>query len=290
MAVIPATQDKACLRVLNEVYEAAARPRDRDVRHYLGMSEIGGECDRALWYSFRSFPTVPLEGRVIMLFRFGDLIESELVHFLNKAGYAVTDQQLSFNAIGGHFGGHCDGIIHGITQEPHILECKSANRRSFDAFRQGGVRATQPKYYCQCQCYMGYSGLDRALMAIQCKEDSAIYFERIYFNRSEFQTLNDRATLIIYANEPFARPFKMESRECEWCKHRTYCWYPEENTVSSQVCGTCRYFAFKGLKKVCRHPEHVVEIMQWGVGCPQWVEFDSKERRVDPVELEQITL
>lgn len=290
MAQINTRTDKTAIRLINDLYEAAANTRKKGNRRYLGMSEIGDACDRSLWYSFRGFPQVPLDGRVIMLFRLGDLIETEIIHWLNAAGYRVDGQQLSFLTHGNHFAGHCDGVVHGVTESPHILECKSANRKGFDAIKQAGVRVAQPKYYCQCQCYMGYSGIDRALLAVQCKEDSALHFERIYFSRSEFEALDLRALNIITTNEPEARPFNMDSLNCQWCRFRTYCWFPEETIVADQVCGTCRYIAFKGLKKVCRHPEHVVEIIQWGIGCPDWVEYDSKEPGPKAVALEEIKL
>jgi hypothetical protein len=276
MPPIPQTKDKTALRVLNDVYEAASN-RPKSKRLYLGMSEIGEPCDRALWYSFRGFPSIPIDGRVIMLFRFGDLVEQEVVYHLKKAGYDVTDQQLSFKAHDGNFRGHCDGIVHGITDMPHILEVKSCNKKAFDSFRNAGVQVTQPKYYCQCQCYMGFSGLERALVAVQCKDDSSLYFERIYFSRTDFEMLSKRAFNIITANDIPPQTFGQDSLNCQWCRHRTICYYPEETIVDHQVCGTCKYFAFKGLGKWCRHPGHVVEIVQWGIGCPDWVELDSKD-------------
>ena len=275
--------------MMNECYEAAARSR-KGGRHYLGMSEIGEKCERALWYSFRGFPEDPLEGRIIMLFRFGDRVEEELIHHLRLAGYEVEGQQDGFSDYAGLFLGHCDGIIHGVTSSKHILECKSCNKRMFGAFKTAGVLKTQPKYYDQCQAYMGYSGLDRALVTIQCKDDSAIYFERIYFSPTAFQAIVEKAYRIITANEPINQPFKMTSRQCEWCRYRTYCWYQEETIVDKHVCGTCRYISFKGLKKVCRHPSHPIQILQWGIGCPDWVEMTSKEAGPDPVSVDQITI
>jgi hypothetical protein len=271
MAAINAATDKTAIRLTSDVYEAAARTIDENRRHYLGMSEIGDKCDRALWYSFRGFPQVPIDGRVIMLFRFGDHVETDLVHWLSAAGYAVTDRQLSFSDHAGLFCGHCDGIVHGVTDMPHIFEAKSCNKKAFEAFKQAGVKATQPKYYCQCQCYMGYAGLERALMAIQCKDDSAVYFERIYFNRTDFQSLKARARLIITANQAPEKCSDQDSITCQWCRHRSFCWYPEETIVTARVCGTCQNLKFQDLTRMCTH--HGFQILQWGIGCPQWMEM-----------------
>lgn len=293
MAAIQTHSDRAALRVVNDLYNAAAESRadKRNVRHYLGMSEIGGPCDRALWYSFRGYPQRPIDGRVMMLFRFGDRVEEELIFWLNRAGYHVDGQQDGFSDHAGLFRGHCDGVVHNITSSPHILECKSCNKRSFESFKLAGVVATQPKYYAQATCYMGYSGLDRALVAIQCKDDSALYFERLYFNQSDFDALRQRALSIITANTPPDKPFDEGSNTCGWCNYRPACWWQEESVMDNKVCGTCHFFAFKGLTKVCRHPQHVVEIMQWGIGCPEWLDATSKDPvLIQPVELESVKL
>jgi hypothetical protein len=270
-----------------EVYNAAAEAHDKTRASYLGMSEIGGECDRALWYSFRGFPAAPFDGRVVMLFRFGDHIEQDIIHWLRQAGYRIDGQQDSFEDHDGLFRGHCDGIVYGVTDQPHILEVKSCNKRSFESFVRHGVQKTQPKYYAQCQCYMGYAGLERALVAVQCKDDSALYFERIYFVRSDFEALRQRAYTIITAN---IAPAQMDSGStaCQWCRYRGCCWSPEETLVDKQTCGTCRYFGFQGLVRLCRHPDHVVVIRQWGVGCPQWVLTTAKDPHPDPVPMNLI--
>ena len=285
MATIQANTDRAALRVKEELYNAAAESRTSG-RYYLGMSEIGGPCDRALWFSFRGFPSAQIDGRVIMLFRFGDRIEEEIIYWLHQAGYQVDGQQASFSDHAGLFRGHCDGVVHGITDMPHILECKSCNKRSFDAFQRTGVRATQPKYYAQAQCYMGYAGHSRALVAIQCKDDSALYLERLYFNETGFLAMCGRAYIIITANTVPLRSFEYDSTFCQWCSYRSACWHPEETIMTRQICGNCRYLHFKGLIKMCRHPDHVVEIVQWGINCPDWVEITSK----DPNTVEPVTL
>lgn len=292
MAAIPSMMDKTATRVVNDLYEAAERSRKND-RHYLGMSEIGTPCDRALWYGFRGFTPNPIEGRVIMLFRFGDHVEEDLIHWFEAAGYKVDQRQRVFQAHGGHFRGHWDGRIHSITQQPHVLECKSANKKKFGMFKAAGVRKVQPLYYCQCQCYMGYAGLERALVAIQCKDNSEIHLERIYFNRSDFKYLNQRAYRIITDNMLPERSFKKDTFDCQWCSFRLQCWYPQEVIVSNQVCGTCYYFGFKGLEKYCRHPDHPFAIQQWGVGCQGWYDVlnkDPRKKRPERLPIDELTI
>lgn len=280
MAKLPETAKN---RIANDLYEAAARAEDKS-RHYLGMSQIGHDCSRKLWYDFRGFTQIPLEGRIKMLFRFGDHIEDELIHHLKLAGYRVEGSQEAFSAHNGFFKGHCDGTIYGITFRPHILECKSANTKKFAKFKKYGVRQVYPVYYCQCQCYMGYSGIDRALVVVQCKDTSEIYTERIHFNEADFNALHQRAYDIITANEP---PSMIpDGFTCNYCDQRINCKFPEEAIVTEQYCGTCYYMGFKGLKSTCRHPDHPYPILTWGIKCDDWVNYCTKE----PISIKRLSL
>lgn len=273
--------------IANAMYEAAARDYGGKKRRYLGMSSIGGECDRALWLGFRGYPENPVDGRMSMLFRFGDRIEEEVIRFLGLAGYRVEGQQDEFMDFDGMFRGHCDGIVHGVTKNTHILEVKSASDSRFKAFKQRGVLTTSAVYYAQVQCYMGYSGLERALFVIQNKNTSEIYTERVHFSVKDFENLKNRAKSIIYS-EQMPPAFDPGATQCRWCSKSMVC-RNMEDVVSEAVCGTCHYFGFgKNLKKWCRHPKHVVEIKQWGVGCPDWSDMfekfiadDTRPERVD---------
>jgi len=278
-------------KVAAEMYEAATRERERQKRKYLGMSGIGKPCARELWFDFRGFPQVPIEGRILMLFRLGDRIEDEVVHFLKQAGYEVEGQQEAFYDHGGMFRGHSDGTIGGVTQKKHILEVKSANDNKFKAIKKAGVRKVYPVYYSQVQCYMGYAGLDRALWVVQNKNTSEIYTERAYFIRSDFDALRNRAYQIITSNDPPERQFNEESQTCQWCNQRLTCWHMETTPLADQTCGNCWYFSFKGLTKICRHPDHPVELFQWGIKCPEWTSmFEARNGEPDRVGMEDVLI
>ena len=257
--------------VANNLYEAAARSRnDQPRRNYLGMSAIGDPCERKLWFGFRGFTPLPLDGRVIMLFRFGDRVEEEVIHWLRAAGYHVEGQQEGFSDHGGWFSGHCDGIIHGITNQPHILEIKSCNAKKFNAFKKYGVQKTYQIYWDQSQCYMGYAGLERALFVIQNKDNSEIYTERVYFDQEAFTLLRKKAFSVITSNDPIKPEFAKDSQTCSWCDHRITCWNPEESIQTLQDCMTCQDMRWDGLKRFCHNPEHAFELVQRNGACPDW--------------------
>ena len=271
-------------KIANEMYEAAAR-QEKKSRNYLGMSEIGKACGRAIWYNFRGFTPKEKEGRLLMLFRFGDRIEEEVIYHLTLAGYKVEGQQDYFEDMNGFFRGHCDGVIHGVTSRPHILEVKSANDKKFKMFQKKGVKAVYPVYYLQCQCYMGYAGLDRALVIVQNKNNSELYTERIYFHKADFSAIKERAKMIISANEPPAKLMNNKF-ECDWCDHRINCQYPEQRILKEKTCGTCYYLQFKGTRPYCCNPDHTFEIQRWGECCPDWILFDTKE----PIDKKRIKI
>jgi hypothetical protein len=261
--------------IANAMYEAAARSRSTEARrNYLGMSSIGEPCERKLWYSFRGFTGLPFEGRTIMIFRFGDRVEEEVIHHLRLAGYQVEGQQDAYTDHDGWFSGHCDGIIHGITSRPHILEIKSCNDKKFKAFKDYGVHKTSETYWAQVQCYMGYAQLERALFVIQNKNDSSIYTERVYFDAEAFQSLKNKAFRIITANEMPIKQFTTEAMNCKWCDHRVSCWSPGEAIQTSMDCMNCKYLEWVNrLKRVCWNGKHPYEIIQRSGVCPDWEEI-----------------
>lgn len=227
------------------------------------MSGIGNPCSRAIWYAFRGYSPLPLDGRAAMIFDMGNRVEDAVIHWVTEAGYDITDRQLAFSAHNGFFRGHCDGVIHGITERPHILEIKSANAKKFKAFKDNGIAAVSPEYAAQVQCYMGYGGFERALWIVMCKDNCEIYTERAYFVREEFERLDKKALGIITAQDaPDPEPHM-----CEWCGFRMWCKSPDEAIQSKSTCGTCVSLKM-GLEPEC--VRHKVKIKTWGISCQDW--------------------
>lgn len=265
MAQLP-KQDAIAL----EMYEAALRGSLSGDRGYLGMSQVGKACERSLWLEFRGFPRNPVDGRVSMIFEFGNQVEALIIKWLEAAGYRVTGAQDEFVDHGGYFRGHCDGIIHRVSSRPHVLEIKSANDTKFKALKQGGVASATPIYHAQLQCYMGYTGLERGLLVAMNKNTCEIYTERVYFSEETFVSLKEKARRIICSESAPVRGFVKDSLDCRWCSVSAACWYPEEVALAEAACGTCHYMGFVECRPVCRYPLHAFVIRHWGIGCPDW--------------------
>ena len=219
----------------HELYEAALKEVDKK-RPYLGMSGIGKDCSRALWYGYRNYSPIHFDGRIKMLFRLGDIIEDEIIRVLNLAEYIVEGSQMTFSDFNGQFRGHCDGYIKRIDA---IFEAKSANTKKFKLFKKNGVKTTYEIYYDQCQCYMGYSEKRRALLIVYHKDTSELYTEIIHFDPDRFNELKNKAYNIITHNKPPVR--EEDAFNCTYCDFRLVCLEPNEYMHEDNTCGNCEH-------------------------------------------------
>lgn len=229
------------------IYAAYVAKRE-DARGYLGASVIGHECERKLWYDFRWAGEEQFDGRMLRMFETGDMEEWRIVQNLRDAGMEVWDKdeagnQFGFLDIGGHFSGHCDGIVLGVPEakkSPHLLECKTSSDKLFGELKLEGVRKSKPMHYAQMQIYMGYLVLDRALYVVVNKNTDEIYTERIEFSRKEYRGLIDKAERIILATEPAERIGKRDDYRCKYCHHTDRCHGSEPPAPAVPVSVNCR--------------------------------------------------
>lgn len=261
------------MNISENMYEAATRYRkEQGQRRYLGMSGIGGWCSRKIWYGFRGYQPKEIEGRTQMIFSLGSAVEAEVIKWLRGAGYQVDGQQDEFTALNGFFRGHCDGIIHGVEEQPMILEIKSASAARTKAFKTSGIPANSSEYYAQVQCYMGYSGLRKAVWVVMNKDTCEIYTELCEYNEEDFKKIETKAQNIISANTVPDRMCEQPGRECGWCDYYGHCWN-SPYIQSVHTCGTCINCKFNGLMPVCL--KYNKEIKHWGACCDAWEFIDT---------------
>jgi hypothetical protein len=247
-------------------------------RGHLGFSQIGKPDDRALWLQFRwSLPDDP-EPRVRRIFRLGHALEAEIIELLSRIpGVTVHDrdpqtgQQFRFEYLGGHFSGSMDGCIKGIPEAPntwHVLEIKTVNAKRFQELTKSGVETWSPEYFAQMQCYMGASGMERALFVAYNKDTSEIYTERVKASRMEFDGYLAKAERIISATEPpasiYSGPDAIEAKK-NGATHPVY-WGKE---LPAPNCRNCRHVRIMPGQWAC--PPQGLErltIEQQRTGCP----------------------
>jgi hypothetical protein len=226
MAKLPDREDLVA-QAIYETYARGGRAAPR--RPHLGASLIGHPCDRGIWYTFRWASPQTSNGRLLRLFDTGKLEEPRVLRDLRNIGCEVHDvdpvtkRQFRYYDHGGHFAGSIDGAVLGVPGAPatwHLLEIKTHNDKSFAGLLREGIQGSKQQHLAQCQVYMGWTGLTRALYFAVGKNDDQLYTERIAFNIGAFQGLRSRALNIITATEP---PEKTENPLCAFCEHESVC-------------------------------------------------------------------
>lgn len=220
---------------------------DKSYRKHLGASVIGGNCARALWYSFFWCGKEVFEGRQLRLFARGQREEAVFVQLLRDIGATVwethpeTGKQFMVDYFGGHYGGSCDGVavdLPGI-DGPTLLEFKTHNAKSFSKLRLHGVASSKPTHYKQMQVYMRGLELQQALYMAVNKDNDELYTEVVTFDPTIGSAAEARAERLIFSRE---LPPKLSDRpayfECRYCTFRNVC---HGDAKVDKNCRTCEH-------------------------------------------------
>ena len=245
----------------------------------LGASQIGGDCERALWYGFRWAAKEPIEGRILRLFRTGHKHEDEMIDDLRAAGVTVlsrdpeTGQQFEYTACNGHFVCNPDGVAVGIKEAPktpHTLEIKTMNAKNFAKWKKEGVQVSHPKYYAQTQVEMHLGGYDRTFFMVENKDTSEIDAERVNLDMPAAIGLIAKAQRVIDADKPPMRIGKDSSFfKCKFCEFSKVCHSKQPPLVN---CRTCAHSTpIDGGKWQCNRHGHEISYDEQLTGCDEHV-------------------
>lgn len=228
-----------------EIIEQAVAANQEGGRPHLGASQIGEQCERKLWYSFRWVTAVMFDARILRLFARGHREEETFIDLLRKAGVLVIDRnpktgkQFTFSAVGGHFGGSLDAMLKGLQEAEgwHLGEFKTSGEKAFNDLEAKGVEASKPVHYAQMQAYMKWSNTIQAYYMAVNKNDDRIHAERITYKADFAEGLFKKAERIITSDRP---PVGISDNgtyfECKWCDHRGTC---HEKKIAQVNCRTC---------------------------------------------------
>lgn len=224
-------------------------------REYLGMSQIGDDCDRLLFYSFRWAFTERYDAATLKRFLDGHASEDVQADRLRLAPgiqldtkHPVTGQQFRYTDHNGHFSGHCDGKITGIIQAPkkkHIWEAKAVGDKKLAEFRkiksELGEKETLKKwnmvYYVQAQLYMHYEGTDRHYLTVSSPGVRDWDSCRTEYDRDFAIKQRDRAARIIASSEPLERVSSDPNWwKCRFCAAKDIC---HNDGIPDRSCRTC---------------------------------------------------
>jgi hypothetical protein len=284
---------------IKRIFDHYQAKRKGEHRPHLGGSQIGRECDRALWYQFRWAWTPYFEGRMLRLFETGDREEDRVVRNLRDVGVTVWDRdpetgrQVRFEACGGHFALSLDGVGENFpeSKKPHTLEFKTMNTKSFRKVSEDGLQKANAIYWAQCQIGMHLSKLERCYFFAVCKETDAIYGERIRYDPADGIKLEAKANRIVFAPLPPSRITEDPSDwRCKFCPYFAVC---QGNKIPEVHCRTCAHVTpERDGSWSCAQGNKVGEVCQSHLFIPQMMpkDLEVKDAGADWVDyLDQLT-
>lgn len=256
MTAIPMFPQDLTLKAMDRAVEER---RNRELpRPYLGMSEIGTECERALWYSFRGIQGEPWKAETLYRFEDGHSVENIMAERLRlvpgvelQTRDAATGKQIEFLGFGGHFRGHVDGIITGLVEAPktpHVWEhktCAEDEVKTLERVRAelGEKRALEKwnkKYYAQAVMYMHYAGLKRHFLTVSTPGGRRSISLRTEANEPLAKQLCEKAKRVIFTDYPPTRIAKSSTAwPCRICRFREVCHQEAPAIVPRKSCRSC---------------------------------------------------
>jgi len=239
-------------------------------RSYIGMSGVGGRCERKIWMDWRWVHKASISKRVQRIFERGDWEEARVISDLESIGAIISDQQKEIVDETGHSRGHIDAIAGNLpdNREPHLLEIKTMNDSRYKAYLKTGLQITNPAYYVQINMYMGYLGLKHCLFVVANKNDESRDYTRIDFDQDCF-AINKSKTFGITVTPVIPR--KIGERtwiDCKFCDHKEYC---HGKDTAEKNCRTCEYSEprFGGIWYCSKHDEELSLVVQHA-GCQEY--------------------
>ncbi len=266
--------------------ELERRENAQQLRSYLGMSGLGGACERRIWYAFRWVQQQEKDAKSARLFRDGHRAEDFMAADLRMVpGIELitldpdTGQQIMFIDKSGHILGHADGIITGLVQAPktpHVWEHKSANEKKFRKLvelraklgEKNALAKWDAGYYAQAILYMYHSNLTRHYMTVSTPGLREVTSIRTNANNDLAELLIERGQRIV--NYPEPPPRISEDQEncfnCKWCPFLGVCMgkrQPERN------CRTCMHSTPEaGGEWSCRNTGELLSVDEQRKGSP----------------------
>jgi hypothetical protein len=242
---------------LNAMYDEIIKQQSQRKRNYLGMSEIGEDCWRMLWYRFRNVLEEHLTINSILAIEDGynqEEITAKRLRLVKGIELDTVDpntgEQFEYKFFGGHFCGHSDGIIKGILEAPrttHIWENKAVNDKKFktllalilDVGEKQALEKWDETYYAQAQIYMESSKLTRHYLTVSNSGGRKYTSVRTELKPKVAISLKAKAENIITADRPPNRLSENRSfYKCGWCAMKEICF---DSKVPAVNCRTCAF-------------------------------------------------
>lgn len=227
---------------MEDAYRGASKP----FRTHLGVSLIGKECARDLWYSFRWCKKPHFDGKTLRLFNRGHLEEARFIAMLQVIGCALwyeteTGGQFRVSEFGGHFGSALDGVGRKIPDlHPEQLaytEFKTSSNKNFNKLKKYGLMEEKMQHYVQMQVCMEKYDLPFGLYMVVNKDNDELYAEIIELDREFALSYKERANRIIFDGDPPPRIANSKAFfKCRFCDFKNICHDREKPEINCRTC------------------------------------------------------
>jgi hypothetical protein len=224
--------DQPINQAVNDLIERA-EPPGKNYRQYLGASNIGSECPRKIQYDWMCDPQFPV--RIKDIFERGHAAEERMRQHLIAAGFKfASPERLKFEAVGGLFRGHADGILNDGPQVPGLCypalwECKCLNDKGWKAIERDGLAGLYRVYAAQLVTYQAYLNVTNPALfsVVNANTCERLHF-LVPFDAQLAQATSDRAVSIITATQAGELLSRITENPSDWrckmCAHRERCW------------------------------------------------------------------
>lgn len=228
---------------IDAMYESEHSQKFRLSR--IGASQIGDECLRKIYYSWRGYAHTTFSGRMLRIFETGNREEDRIIRDLKLTGLTVYDrdengEQFTFTDETGHFVCKADGVVLGVPgyyDDKHILEIKTHNAKSFAEMRKKGLRVAKRAHYYQMQAGMALSGIGAGLYVAKCKDDETYHIERVEWDEEAISLIRARVfDLVSSTLTPAGIGENADSYACRWCDYKGVCHEKEQPLRSCRSC------------------------------------------------------
>lgn len=267
--------------------EDAYRGAESKFRSHMGLSLIGRECDRELWYGFHWVKLVKHDARLLRLFNRGHIEEARFLALLKAAGFTVWFEseeggQYRVSALNGHFGSALDGVVMGLPElpddTPALCEFKTASDSMFNKVKKQGIKKAKPEHYTQMQGCMKWYALDYGLYMVVNKNTDELYAEIIEYDSLVAEDIYKRAETIIASDLP--PPMINRSpgwHTCTYCNFLDVCKYGAPVEKNCRTCRNSRTDLTDGNKPwVCVYSVPTIDDKEKSMeGCPHYVKIDA---------------
>jgi hypothetical protein len=213
-------------------------------RNHLGISEIGDDCSRRLFYKFRWMASENHSGRMRRLFARGHREEERFINYLEGIGWKVfrldnNGKQFRVSGVMGHYGGSCDGVgVSPLYPDPFLLEFKTHHTKSFSHYVDKGLQISKPKHFSQMSGYGQKMNIQYGLYFPENKNDDDIQVTCFKLDWDRGLQLEKKAEEIITASEPPPRISDNPAYwECKFCFAKDIC---HNEAVPNKNCRSCK--------------------------------------------------